>query len=139
MAEDLEAEIAQFISLAVRALQRFLLTSESALGLAGVPPMVDTTASTSSIWPKAFSMSETDIASPRTKIAFMPSISDLQEPPAVDAQSVKRTACCILQDPLHCSICIQKRCAGYPFKKVDPLQELTRQAGSVHVEYRCMQ
>jgi len=50
---------------------------ESAFGSAGVPPMVDTTASTCSICANALATSSGDMASPRTTIAIMPSISAL--------------------------------------------------------------
>ena len=52
-------------------------TCESADGSAGVPPMVDTTASTSSICSKAFLTSSLLSASPRTRMAIIPSISPL--------------------------------------------------------------
>ena len=49
-------------------------------GRQACPPMVDTTASTSSISPIAFSTSSFFSASPRTRMAIMPSISDLHAP-----------------------------------------------------------
>ena len=55
------------------------LASESAAGSAGVPPIVETTASTSSIDAKAFAISSFTRASPLTTMAIMPSMADLQE------------------------------------------------------------
>mmetsp|Transcript_19570 Transcript_19570/g.49245 ORF Transcript_19570/g.49245 Transcript_19570/m.49245 type:complete len:311 (+) Transcript_19570:150-1082(+) len=57
------------------ALMMFMLPSLSAVGLAVVPPMVDTTASTSSMSAKALATVATSMASPLDTTAIMPSIS----------------------------------------------------------------
>ena len=57
---------------------KLMFPSESALGSAGVPPIVETTRSTSSICPKALSTSSFDVASPRTTTAIIFSISGLR-------------------------------------------------------------
>ena len=63
------------LTLAAAASIRLMFPSESALGSAGVPPIVETTRSTSSICAKAFSTSSFDVASPRTTTAIIRSIS----------------------------------------------------------------
>lgn len=55
-----------------------MFPSESALGSAGVPPIVETTKSTSSICAKAFSTSSFEVASPLTTTAIIFSISGLR-------------------------------------------------------------
>ena len=62
-------------TLAAAASIRLMLPSESALGSAGVPPIVETTRSTSSICANAFSTSSFEVASPRTTTAIILSIS----------------------------------------------------------------
>jgi len=65
---------------------------ESAFGSAGVPPMVDTTASTCSICANALATSSGDMASPRTTIAIMPSISALPRGAARDERGSRERA-----------------------------------------------